>query len=133
MRSVSILTEPGAQGIVEAGVFFTAFWSFESHLILECWLPIHALYSLTGEYLGDTEHDFCQSSRLVNHISKSDSYNIGFHQRYGQRLTSLLFLRKSPRNSPNLGDFEADFLSIKSGARANSECNCMSPNSFKYR
>ena len=40
MRPVSILTEPGAQGIVEAGVFFTAFWSFEWYLILECWLPI---------------------------------------------------------------------------------------------
>lgn len=34
------LTQPGIQGIVETGVFFTAFNEFEWYLILERWLPL---------------------------------------------------------------------------------------------
>ena len=37
---VVTLTQPTPQGMVEAGVFFTAFLSFEWYLILECWLPL---------------------------------------------------------------------------------------------
>lgn len=35
------LTEPVVEGMVEAGVFFTASLSLEWYPILDCWLPIH--------------------------------------------------------------------------------------------
>lgn len=37
---VFALTQPDFQGIVEVGVFFTAFLDFEWYLSLEHWLPL---------------------------------------------------------------------------------------------
>ena len=40
VRPFTGLTQPSLQGIVESGVFFTAFYRFEWYLILERWLPL---------------------------------------------------------------------------------------------